>query len=364
MKLGVLTLADYYPDCQTPHDRLNAIVEEAVLAERLGFDTFWVGEHHFSQYISPNPALLLSAIACRTRRIRLGTGVALSVHHHPLRLAEDYALVDALSGGRLDLVLGRGIYLAGYNGFNQTFSESQTRQEDAALIVRGVWEQTPFSHVGHHTTVRDIDLQPRPVQPRAPLWIGGGRSAASAQFAARAGFHLAMPSVFGPLLQFAGLAEQYRQALVAAGRDPAAYGLSAGQHCYVGATSSAAARAFWEPYYRRYLAFVAGEVPAPLYEGTELEDAAARIRGAPLHLDFARAASSSLLCGDAAEVADRIIAAGKTLGLSHFWAYFDLGGLPVAEVHASMTRFAEQVLPRVRAALPATAGSSGSSAAG
>lgn len=351
MKIGILTLADYYPELQTPHGRLTAIVDEAVEAEALSFDSFWVGEHHFSRYICPNPATMLTAIAARTSRIRIGTGVALAVHHQPLRLAEDYAMVDVLSGGRLDLVLGRGIYLAGYDGFGQAYAESRARIEEAATILRGVWEQPEFTHAGQFTDVRAIELQPRPVQARAPLWIGGGRGNDSALWAAREGYHLAMPSVLGPVLAFEGLANAYRQGLKEAGHDPAHFQVSAGQHCYVG-EDGAAAHAYWAPYYHRYLRLIAAEVPAERYAGTDLERAASGIRQVAEHFDFEQLAEGSLLCGAAAEVADRIIEAGQRLRLTHFWAYFDLGGLPVAEVRRSMERFARDVMPAVRAALP------------
>lgn len=351
MKLGILSLVDYYPDCQTPSGRLQGLVEQAVLAESLGFDTFWVGEHHFSHYMMPNPAVVLAAIATRTRRIRVGTGVALAPHHHPLRLAEDYAVVDALSDGRLDLVLGRGFFLSGYQGFNQTFAESRPRLEDAAIITRGVWEQETFSYVGQTVQVKDINLQPRPVQARAPIWIGGGRGPDTVLWAAQNGFHLALPSVFGPLLGFEPLCVAYRETLAAAGYDPAAFQVSGGQHCYVG-ESHAAAHALWEPRYRRYVRFVGELLPQAQYCGSDLEVAAARIREAGDKLDFAKAARSSLLCGEPGEVAERIIEAGERMALAHFWIMVDLGGLPAAELRRSLERFAAQAMPRVRAALP------------
>ena len=152
MKLGVLTLVDHYPDQMSATERYAQIVDEAVYAEELGFDSFWIGEHHFSQYVCPSPVLLLAAIASRTSRIRLGTGVALAPHHDPIRLAEDYAMLDVLSGGRVDLVLARGAFKAGFDGFNQSMRESKPRLRESATIIKGAWLESPYSHEGEFLT--------------------------------------------------------------------------------------------------------------------------------------------------------------------------------------------------------------------
>ena len=274
MQLGVLNLVDWYPAEHSQEERYRQVIEEAVLAEELGFDTYWIGEHHFSHYICPHPVPLLAAIAARTTRIRLGTGVALGVHHDPIRLAEDYAMLDVISGGRVDLVLGRGLYLQGYQGFNQPYAESRARQEEAARIVRGAWSESPFRFEGRFRTVEGIDLQPKPVQrPHPPIWIGGGRGLDSVLFAADEGLNLALPSVLGPAELFKPLADAYRARLSEHGRDPADFRVSAGQHTYLAATTEVAEREF-EPHYMGYMRMIAGEVEPALYAGTELEKVA------------------------------------------------------------------------------------------
>ena len=235
MQFGVLTLVDTLANgTMSAEEKYAQVIEEAVFAEQLGFDTFWIGEHHFSNYICPNPVPLLCAIASRTKRIRLGTGVALAAHHDPVHMAEDYAMLDVISGGRVDLVLGRGIYLQGYRGFNQPYDEARPRMEEAVEIIRGAWTQRPFQYDGRFRHVEPIDLQPRPVQqPHPPIWIGGGRGPDSVNYAADQGLHLAMPSVLQPAAGFKGLAESYRARLVQNGRVPRDFQLSAGQHTYI-----------------------------------------------------------------------------------------------------------------------------------
>lgn len=348
MQLGVLNLVDWYPGAHSQEERYRQVVEEAVLAEELGFDTYWIGEHHFSHYICPNPVPLLAAIAARTTRIRLGTGVALGVHHDPVRLAEDYAMLDVISGGRVDLVLGRGLYLQGYRGFNQPYSESRARQEEAVRIVRGAWSESPFHFAGQFRRVDGIDLQPRPVQqPHPPLWIGGGRGLDSVLFAADEGLNLALPSVLGPAELFKPLADAYRARLVEKGHDPAAFRVSAGQHTYVASTTEAAEREF-AAHYMGYMEMIAGEVDPALYAGTELERVAEGVRRSTNSASYEKMVRVNAKVGSPESVAERICGLFDALKIDHYWSYFSLGGISTPKLFAEMELFAKAVTPVVR----------------
>jgi alkanesulfonate monooxygenase SsuD/methylene tetrahydromethanopterin reductase-like flavin-dependent oxidoreductase (luciferase family) len=349
MQLGILNLVDWYADSMSQSDRYQQVIAEAVLAEELGFDTYWVGEHHFSHYICPHPVPLLAAIAARTSRIRVGTGVTLSPHHDPVRLAEDYAMLDVISGGRLDLVLGRGLYLQGYRGFNQPYSESRPRQEEAARIVRGAWTQSPFSYDGEFRTVEAIDLQPKPVQqPHPPIWIGGGRGLDSVLFAAKEGLNLALPSVLGPAEAFKPVADAYRERLAADGRDPAGFRVSAGQHTYIGESDSAAEAEF-EAHYMGYMRMIANEVREDVYAGTELEQVAGAVRKSTHSDIYTKMVRTNAKVGAPGAIAERICSMYDALRMDHYWSYFSLGGISTPKLFASMERFAAQVMPMVRA---------------
>jgi len=108
MKFGILSLLDHYPEDCSEEQYYKNFLEEVTYAEELGFDSVWIGEHHFDRYICPAPQIVAAAIAQRTTKMRIGTAIVLLPHHNPIRLAEDYALVDLLSGGRLDFGVGRG----------------------------------------------------------------------------------------------------------------------------------------------------------------------------------------------------------------------------------------------------------------
>jgi len=348
MQLGVLNLVDWYSSAATQAERYQQVIEEGVLAEQLGFDTYWVGEHHFSHYICPNPVPLLSAIAARTSRIRLGTGVSLGVHHDPIRLAEDYAMLDVVSGGRVDLVLGRGLYLQGYRGFNQPYAESRQRQEECARIVRGAWTQSPFAYEGAFRSVQSLDLQPKPVQqPHPPLWIAGGRGPDSVLFAADEGLHLALPSVLGPADAFGPLVQVYRERLREAGHDPANFHVSAGQHTYLAATTEQA-EAEWEQHYMAYMRLVANEVRPELYDGTELEEVGRRVAQSTNSDIYERMIRRNTKCGSPESVAERICSLYDVVDMDHYWSYFGLGGIDSPKLFRAMELFARDVMPAVR----------------
>jgi alkanesulfonate monooxygenase SsuD/methylene tetrahydromethanopterin reductase-like flavin-dependent oxidoreductase (luciferase family) len=345
MKLGVLTLVDHYADQMSATERYAQIVDEAVYAEELGFDSFWIGEHHFSQYICPYPVPLLAAIASRTQKIRLGTGVALAPHHDPIRLAEDYAMLDVLSGGRVDLVLARGAFKAGFDGFNQSMRESRPRLRESAQIIQGAWSETPFSYEGEFRSVRNVDLQPRPVQsPHPPLWIGS-TNVDSARWIADQGMHLSVANIFGPSIPMAPAVEAYREQLRNNGKDVSQFLVSSGHHVYIGDTTSQAKTEF-HPHYRAYCELIVRELTKGMSEKA-LEQAKAA--GAPVEAEslFNRLVRNAVIFG-ADEAADHINRLKAELALDHYWGYFDLGGIDTRKLHASMEQFASKVMHQVR----------------
>jgi alkanesulfonate monooxygenase SsuD/methylene tetrahydromethanopterin reductase-like flavin-dependent oxidoreductase (luciferase family) len=345
MKLGVLTLVDHYPEQMSATERYAQIVDEAVYAEELGFDSFWIGEHHFSQYICPYPVPLLAAIAARTSKIRLGTGVALAPHHDPIRLAEDYAMLDVLSGGRVDLVLARGAFKAGFDGFNQSMRESKPRLRESAQIIKGAWTQSPFSYDGEFRKVDDIDLQPRPVQsPCPPIWIGS-TNVDSARWIADQGMHLSVANIFGPAVPMAPAVDAYRDQLAKNSENLSEFHVSSGHHVYIGESTSQA-HAEFHPHYRAYCELIVGELTKGLSE-KQLEQAKAA--DAPVDADslFKRLVRNAVVFG-ADEAADHINALKAELALDHYWGYFDLGGIDTPTLRASMERFASKVMHRVR----------------
>ena len=150
-------------------------IEQAVLAEELGFDSVWTTEHHFLEdgYL-PSPLIASAAIASRTKRIRIAQGILLlPLYPHPVRLAEDAAVVDVISGGRLILGLGMGYRDYEYAGLGLSMRDRKSLLEEGLEILRRCWTEDRFSFEGRHWQLQDVRVRPRPVQqPHPPIWFG------------------------------------------------------------------------------------------------------------------------------------------------------------------------------------------------
>ncbi len=340
MQVGLLSLGDHLPD---PHsgekisqlERHREIVELAVRAEAAGFSSVWLGEHHLCDYILSAPTVVLSAIAERTTSLRLGTGVTLLANLDPVRVAEDYATVDLLSGGRVELVVGRGVVSRTYADFGQDFEDSrEIYAENLDLLLR-LWREEEVTWRGKHRAPLDaVTVQPRPAQtPHPPIWVGGGTSHHSIDLAATRRLPLMLPSVLAPPEEFAPLVERYRDTLESAGHDPARFPVGACSHVWVG-ESSQKARDEWRPYYLHYWKFV-------------LDLLGWRGPSSSGGVDYDTMLKGPAICGSPAEVVDRILGMRELLGLDLHLSMLDLGGLPPERVHRTLDLFGEKVLPEV-----------------
>src|SRR5262245_42939008 len=200
MKFALLTWFAYYPEDCSPQEYYRFLLDEIAYAEELGFDSVWMGEHHFCNYLCPSPQVFAAAVAQRTTRLRIGTAVALLPLHDPVRLAEDYAMVDVLSNGRLDFGVSRGFQKTSDDGFSRSMDDSRARFTAASELIDKAWSQHTRSYTGRFRQVPALPLLPRPVQrPRPPIWIGAGPTADSYEFAAAHGYNIMVASVFAPI---------------------------------------------------------------------------------------------------------------------------------------------------------------------
>jgi probable F420-dependent oxidoreductase len=175
------------------------LLDQAAYAEELGFDSVWLSEHHFTDegYLPSMPAVL-GALSERTSRVRLGTAVLLAPLHHPLKLAEDLAVVDQLSGGRLDVGLAPGYRPKEFSVLDIPKRERGTRTDETIELLRLAWQGETFSYAGRHFQFSDVIVTPPPAQqPGPPIWIGGS-SLAAARRAARYGLAFMPDSGAGP----------------------------------------------------------------------------------------------------------------------------------------------------------------------
>jgi alkanesulfonate monooxygenase SsuD/methylene tetrahydromethanopterin reductase-like flavin-dependent oxidoreductase (luciferase family) len=194
MKFGILYNIDYRREVHgSSASYYSQILDQIQLLEELGFDSAWFGEHHYAGYSFGAPAVIATAAAGRTRRLRLGTGVSLIPLHHPLRLAEEYAMLDVLSNGRLEYGIGRGFLNYAYQLMGVDPAQSFERfREGTDLIIKAWTADKPFSFHGKFWQLEDYRLFfPTPVQkPHPPIYASGTMSRESYVYAASRGLHL------------------------------------------------------------------------------------------------------------------------------------------------------------------------------
>src|SRR5262245_60946195 len=171
--------------------------EQVQYAEELGFTGAWLAEHPFTRSsMASAPLILATHLAARTTKIRVGTAVVVSPLHNPIRLAEDTAMLDLVSGGRLDVGFGRGTSGYEYSGYNVDPAESQERFQDSVNIVQGLWTTPEFSYDSQYYHLKRLNLVPLPVQqPHPPIYIAATRSPVTLEFAVANGHNLCIAVV-------------------------------------------------------------------------------------------------------------------------------------------------------------------------
>jgi alkanesulfonate monooxygenase SsuD/methylene tetrahydromethanopterin reductase-like flavin-dependent oxidoreductase (luciferase family) len=222
VEFGLFTLFDFFPDRQDEVQYYRDTLDLMVLAEKLGFDSVWGGEEHFYSFgLCPSPQLFLTAVARETSRIRLGTSISLLPFENPLRKAEDFAMLDILSNGRLNFGVGRGIIPKHFEGFRVDPRESRARYEESLTIIRSSWTQDVFSYEGKFWQVPALSLSPKPVQKPHPPIYRGTISPESFETAAAVGDHaFVVPWLTGPHSVVRNRVQRYRAALKEHGHTP------------------------------------------------------------------------------------------------------------------------------------------------
>jgi len=174
MKFGIFVFGDNPPDLGRSNQKFyEEILTMGEWAEELGFDSFWLGEHHFYWYgTCVSPPVIIAALGQRTKKIRLGPAVSVLPFRHPLIVAEEYALADNLCGGRLNFAIGSGFSPVEYKMFGMTMEEARERYWESFDVILNAWRQEEFSHNGKYYQIENSSLYVKPVQkPMPPTWI-------------------------------------------------------------------------------------------------------------------------------------------------------------------------------------------------
>lgn len=317
---------------ETAREQLDRVVRESVRAEELGFDGVMVMERHEPPSVSSSPALLLGAIAAHTTTIRLFTGVATIGLHDPVRAFEDYATVDVLSGGRLEMIIGKGSRRAQRELFGVAEEDQWDRLAEAYELLRLLWSSERVTWSGRfRPPLTGAAALPRPVQPRLTIWHGSATDRRSTELAARHGDPLFSANAGGPVDRYADLVAHYRERWAAHGRDPAAARVGAGTAgLLVARTSQQAVAAFAPVFAARQEQYAALGVPSPW---ADLDDFLAR---------------SSALVGSPEQVVDQVHRQQAALGHEILYVQQEAEGVDDDVRATSVELFASHVAPALR----------------
>ena len=348
MELGVATFADLASGV-SPRQRMRELMEEVELADQLGLDVFAIGEHHRPDFLVSSPATVLAAAAVRTERIRLSSAVTVLSSDDPVRVFQQFAHVDLLSGGRAEIMAGRGSFVESFPLFGydlDDYDELYAEKLDLLLKIRDS-ERVTWSG-RHRAALVDAGVWPRPVQASLPIWVAVGGSPQSVVRAGTLGLPLTIAIIGGPYERFAPLVVLYRQAFVAAGHDPADAKVAINTHAFVGQTSAQADGAFAASY-------------------LSMMNSIGRERGWPpsgrREYEALRSPGGALAVGSPEQVAEKILAEQRLFGHQRYVAQMSVGAVAHADVLRSMELFGTEVAPVVRSALTPAASSAASVAA-
>jgi alkanesulfonate monooxygenase SsuD/methylene tetrahydromethanopterin reductase-like flavin-dependent oxidoreductase (luciferase family) len=341
MKFLAITLIVHRPDPITgvrkpTHDRFREVLDNALLAEELGFDGFGVGERHERPFISSSPPVVLSHVAALTQRIRLFTAVTTLSLLDPVRAYEDYATLDHLSDGRLDLIIGKGNGAAQRDLFDVTPEDQWDRNAESYEVFRTIWRQDKVTaETRFRPGLKDAEVWPRPYQQPIRVWHGSATSKESVDLAARYGDPLFSANVTNPIEPYAELIRYYRERWEHYGHDPADIAVGAGTAgLYVARTSQEALTAY-RPVFEGNLAFQKSLGLEPVFP--TLEDFVER---------------SSALIGSPQQIIDKVHRYHERFGHTVLHLHADASGLGDAQHRDSLERFQSEVAPVLRREIP------------
>jgi alkanesulfonate monooxygenase SsuD/methylene tetrahydromethanopterin reductase-like flavin-dependent oxidoreductase (luciferase family) len=375
VELGLATFADLPLGADAPHAarRLRELLEEIELADQLGLEVFGLGEHHRPDYAVSAPPIVLAAAAARTQRIRLSSAVTVLSSADPVRVFQDFATLDLLSGGRAEIMAGRGSFTESFPlyGFDLDDYDELFAEKLELLLALRASERVTWSG-RHRAALHDVGVYPRPLQNPLPVWIAVGGTPASVARAGMLGLPLMIAIIGGPPARFAPLVDLYSRA-VAQGR--ALAGAEGGQgdvadraaapaparasdiaaipasdtpanragpavginsHTYLAATSQRAADEYFPAY-------------------SQVMNRIGRERGWPpmarAQFDAACGPEGHLLVGSPQQVVEKILAEHELFAHDRFLAQVSIGALPHARAMRAIELFGSEVAPAVRGAL-------------
>ncbi len=333
MEIGVYTFAELRSDRVDPRQRLRDLMEEIELADQVGLEVFGVGEHHRPDFVVSAPAVVLAAAAVRTQTIRLTSAVSVLSSDDPVRVFQQFATVDLLSGGRAEIMAGRGSFIESFPLFGYDLDDYNALFAEKLELLLAIRASERVTWSGQHRApIDDLGVYPRPLQEPLPVWVAVGGTPESAVRAGTLGLPMALAIIGGQPERFAPFAELHREAAGRAGHEQLP--LSINSHAYVAESSQQAADEFFPSY-------------------AAMMNAIGRERGwSPIRredFDALRSPRGALVVGSPGEVVEKILFQHGIFGHDRFLAQLSVGTLPHAQVLRAIELLGTEVAPAVRA---------------
>jgi probable LLM family oxidoreductase len=339
LEIGVTTFVETTPDVDTGKvishaQRLREVVEEIVLADRVGLDVFGVGEHHRKDYAASSPAVLLAAAALQTKRIRLTSAVTVLSSDDPVRVFEQFAMLDGISNGRAEIMAGRGSFIESFPLFGYDLKDYDELFDEKLDLLLKLCESEKVTWSGkHRPAIHNLGVYPRPVQNPLPVWIGSGGTPQSVVRAGKLGLPLVLAIIGGRPLQFAPLVQLYKRAAAQAGHDISKLAVASHSHGFVAEDTETAADKFY-PSTQQAMNVLGRERGWGHYDRSSF--------------DAARSFEGALYVGDPETVAQKIIHLHKNVGVTRFMLHVPVGSMPHEDVMRAIELLGTEVAPRVR----------------
>lgn len=337
MELGLYTFAERSPDPHTGKsvsaaERLEHVLEEVELADRLGLDVYGVGEHHRSEYVVSAPSVVLAAAAARTKQIKLTSAVTVLSSDDPVRVYEQFATVDLISGGRAEIMAGRGSFIESFPLFGYSLDDYDDLFAEKLDLLLELRESEQVTWAGQHRAPLDgLGVFPQP-ERKIPVWIAVGGTPASVVRAGSLGLPVALGIIGGLPERFLPLAELHRRAATEAGRPRPA--LSINSHGFIAETSD-------------------GAIDDSFASVASVMDKIGRERGWPPMTREQYQASTTLrganFVGSPQDVIDKILFQHEIFGHDRFLLQLTVGSMPHDKVMRAIELYATEVAPQVRA---------------
>jgi probable LLM family oxidoreductase len=341
VELGIYTFGELTPDPETgwtvsPQKRLRDLVEEVELADQVGLDVFGIGEHHRPDFAVSAPAVVLAAAAERTSRIRLTSAVNVISSDDPVRVFEQFATLDLLSGGRAEIMAGRGSFIESFPLFGYDLNEYDELFAEKLELLLKLREEERVTWSGRRRSpLHDAGVYPRPVQERLPVWIAVGGNPESAVRAGTLGLPMALAIIGGLPERFAPFARIHREAARRAGHEPPP-ALGINSHGYVADTSQRAVDEAFGPF-AAMMNRIGQERGWPPMTRHDF-DASRTLRGANF-------------VGSPQEVVEKILFQHELFGHDRFLLQLGVGTQPHPRMLRAIELYGTEVAPAVRAAL-------------